>query len=116
MGSATQATPMGHEMRKHFLFDPKWTNLNQGSYSFNFLHPLKPTLPNIIPLNESSARISDPPIPGSFGIYSATVNSLCLNLQSIVEHNPDKFLRWTYRDLLNNAHTATAKYVNVPRG
>lgn len=30
--SASQRTPFGHEMRKHFLFDKDYINLNHGLY------------------------------------------------------------------------------------
>jgi hypothetical protein len=30
MVSASRLTPFGHEMKKHFLFDPKYNNMNHG--------------------------------------------------------------------------------------
>jgi hypothetical protein len=33
MGSFGEINEYGHPMKSQFLFDPKWTNLNHGTYS-----------------------------------------------------------------------------------
>jgi hypothetical protein len=32
MGSFGELNDYGHAMKSQFLFDPKWTNLNHGTY------------------------------------------------------------------------------------
>jgi len=48
--TSEQLTPFGAPMRKHFLFDPDWRNLNQGTCNFLLyrIYNLHETFPPLI--------------------------------------------------------------------
>ncbi|KAH8809029.1 aminotransferase family protein-like protein [Xylogone sp. PMI_703] len=77
---AYERTPFGKEMRKHFLFDPKWKNINHGS----------------------------------FGTFPRAIKEKRLQYLDECESKPDKFIRYTYPELLDQNREAVAKLLNVP--
>ncbi|KAK9374661.1 pyridoxal phosphate-dependent transferase [Lipomyces chichibuensis] len=72
--------PLGHDLRKYFLFDSKYTNLNHAS----------------------------------FGTYPASVRDHLRKQQDEAEAQPDRYLRYTYPELLDKSRAAVAEILCAP--
>ncbi|OCL02507.1 PLP-dependent transferase [Glonium stellatum] len=70
----------GREMRKQFLFDEKYLNLNHGS----------------------------------FGTYPKPIRDVMRQIQDQTEARPDAFIRYTYKELLDESRGAMSTMLNVP--
>jgi len=88
-------------MAEHFLFDPKYKNLNHGW-----------SIPDL--LSSAAGPIADASSPGSFGTYPAQVRTVLHDYQALAEAAPDKFMRYTYQTLLDDARGSLAELLNVP--
>ncbi|KAK9310933.1 pyridoxal phosphate-dependent transferase [Lipomyces starkeyi] len=73
-------SPFGHGLRKYFLFDSKYTNLNHGS----------------------------------FGTYPIPVRDHFRNQQEVAEAQPDRYLRYTYPQLLDKSRATVADLLHIP--
>lgn len=96
--SSGQLTAFGHEMRKHFLFDKDYVNLNHGS-------PHIPSPP---------CPVTDPLLPGSFGTYPSPIRTRMHAFQDRAEAYPDCFIRYEYPRLLDASRQAMATLLKVP--
>lgn len=85
-------------MRKHFLFDEDWVNLNHG-----LPHTLSPPGP-----------MTDSFLLGSFGTYPTSILTRMRALHSLAEARPDHFIRYTYPPLLDASRRAIATVLHVP--
>ncbi|KAK9358010.1 pyridoxal phosphate-dependent transferase [Lipomyces starkeyi] len=72
--------PLGHDLRKFFLFDSRYTNLNHGS----------------------------------FGTYPAPVRDHWRRQQDEAEAQPDRYIRYTYPELLDKSRAAVAEILRAP--
>jgi selenocysteine lyase/cysteine desulfurase len=92
------AVSFGKDMRKkHFLFDDGYINLNQGS-----CYPWLPEMQRVL--------IG---YPGSFGCYPRPVREALRSFQDEGEAKPDRFIRYTYPDRLNEIRATLAKILNA---
>ncbi|KAK9248543.1 pyridoxal phosphate-dependent transferase [Lipomyces tetrasporus] len=78
--SSDLLTPFGHDLRKFFLFDSRYTNLNHGS----------------------------------FGTYPAVVRDHLRQQQDAAEAQPDKYILYTFPELLDRSRAAVAEILHVP--
>lgn len=92
--------PFGKAMRKEFLFDDDYLNLNHGIAA----------LPSIRPSSEQTNLI----IPGSFGTYPKVIQTVLRKYQDAAEARPDEFIRYEYPKLLDESRAAIAKYLHAP--
>jgi hercynylcysteine S-oxide lyase len=105
MGSLSQPTKFGHAMNRHFLFGPKFKNLNHGTFVGGSLSAAAYVL---------NDQIADVSCQGSFGTYPVPVQTVFHKYQSLAEAAPDRFMRYTYSLLLDAARASIAEQLNVP--
>ncbi|KAK9371414.1 pyridoxal phosphate-dependent transferase [Lipomyces kononenkoae] len=74
------AAPFGHDLRKYFLFDSEYINLNHGS----------------------------------FGTYPVVVRDYLRKQHDAAEAQPDRFIRFTYPEVLDRSRAAVAEVLSVP--
>ncbi len=89
-------------MQKHFLFDPKYKNLNHGAPYKSHQRP------------QAASRLITDFRAGSFGTYPAPVRDVLHHYQALTEAAPDRFLRYTCPGLLDQSRAAVATLLNVP--
>ena len=96
--AATQyeRTPFGKEMKKHFLIDPSYRNLNHGF--------------SPIPLWNQFLTSKQ----GSFGTFPRAIRDKQREFLDLCESAPDRFIRYTYPKLLDESRAAVAKVLNAP--
>jgi selenocysteine lyase/cysteine desulfurase len=102
-GTTARAVPaeFGHEMRKLFLFDNDYVNLNHG-----LACPIpRPSCPQLIRLLLNA---------GSFGTYPAPIRTALRRFQDRAEARPDIFIRYEYPKLLDRSRALMGKYLNAP--
>ena len=83
-------SPFGNALRKDFLFDPDWLNMNHGSESAS------PTTYWILTC------------PGSFGTIVRPVRAALRGFQDRMEARPDAYQRYEYPALLDEARAGIA--------
>lgn len=88
-------SPFGRKLRKEFLFDEDWVNLNHGirwrqTFCTVYLQPL-----------------------GSFGTYPRAIRDELRFWQDKAEARPDEFIRYEYPKQLDASRTAIAETLNV---
>lgn len=105
-----EQTPYGHAMRKWFMFDEKWVNLNHGMlYSYPPLFILQSTiLTSNLPCTKCCS------LPGSFGTHPTPLRAQLHQFQLAAERRPDHFLRYEYPALLDASRTALATLLHAP--
>ena len=119
--TTNRLTPFGHDMKKHFLFDPKFNNLNHGKDCFcavfycidesrDVLRAKHFSLLCTSHLPSTSAHF---PL-GSFGTYPKDVRRAYRVYQDIAEAAPDRFMRYEYIPLLDTARAEIASYLSAP--
>ena len=88
----------GREVKKQFLFDPKWTNLNHGKFA----------------ITSNLIRLLTEEIIGSFGSIPKVIRDRLRFYQDACEARPDKFIRYEYPRLLDEGRQVAAELVNAP--
>ncbi len=91
-------TKFGKEMLKHFLFDPSYKNLNQGT--------CRRSIWSSVHINIKST--------GSFGSFPQIVRQTQRGFQEACELAPDPFIRYKYPKLLDESRAAIANVLNAP--
>jgi selenocysteine lyase/cysteine desulfurase len=91
-----EPTPFGKEMKKHFLIDPLYNNINHGTHSPRF---------------EYYSLIFT---TGSFGTFPRAVRDKQREYQDLCESRPDLFIRYIYPKLLDESRAAVAQLLNAP--
>lgn len=94
----------GKDVRKEFLFDPDYHNLNHGTFFLTFCPSYHVPETGFIPTN----RI------GSFGAIPSYIQGRLQYYQNLYNRRPDEFMQYEYPRLLDENRQAIAELVNAP--
>ncbi|KAK5169201.1 hypothetical protein LTR04_006190 [Oleoguttula sp. CCFEE 6159] len=95
----------GREMRKMFMFDDEYVNLNHGDFP-----PRAIRSPSKSFISNGSRKKSK----SSFGTYPRAVRDVMRSFQDRSEARPDVFIRYDYPKLLDESRAAVAAYLHCP--
>jgi selenocysteine lyase/cysteine desulfurase len=97
----------GHTMRKLFLFEEQYINLNHGKIpSFSFALNASCNMSRQVHITEKQT--------GSFGTYPSQIRSRMRHYQDLAEARPDRFIRYDYPKMLDRSRKLLADHFHAP--